>query len=80
MAEKVIRFTKKEASVLNDLIVCADSRLMKRLNDAYGESFSSAIGKIRKVAMPDKVIIDVSSLDDNDLMILFELGAKVLNQ
>lgn len=80
MAEKVIRFTKKEASVLNDLIVCADSRLMKRLNDAYGESFSSAIGKIRKAAMPDKVIIDVSSLDDNDLMILFELGAKVLNQ
>lgn len=80
MAEKVIRFTKKEASVLNDLIVCADSRLMKRLNDAYGGSFSSAIGKIRKAAMPDKVIIDVSSLDDNDLMILFELGEKVLNQ
>lgn len=78
MAEKVIRFTKKEASMLNDLIVCADSRLMKRLNDTYGESFSSAIGKIRKATMPDKIIIDVSSLDDNDLMILFEIGAKVL--
>lgn len=78
MGDKIIRFTKEEACMFEYLVMNADSRLIKRLDDMYGDSFTSGISKIRKATMPDKIIIDVSSLDDNDLMILFEIGAKVL--
>lgn len=80
---KNVEFTHEEVKALDNVLMVAFSGIhASALMAAGGEHFKTALNKIRNEVSkkPSKLIIDTSKLDLADLMILIEIGGKIIEE